>query len=359
MVLLDATPLRGPENDRADAAYVSGLLGVFGEREPTGRPELIVDASTGPDGFVSRRVVPTRGPFGRTGARGVRARPTPSVEVDALVHFTSHVDLWVPSQVSVCHDLMALRYPTLAFGFGAGAARRRFNRFLDRLTWARLVLVPTTVVARDVEELLGIPETRLRVVGFGAPQPTVRADGDDDPRGLLVIANREPFTNAGLAIDALAMTDPVHDLRLVVAGVADPRRRRRLAHHAERRGVGLRTAVLGAQTDHGLERLRAQAAVAVVPSLADGAGVSALAALSSALPVVARDQPEFSEILGSAWLPVRGDDPRDWAAALEAVADDRDLREGLARAARRQAAARPWHRAAAAIEAVWAEASDG
>jgi glycosyltransferase involved in cell wall biosynthesis len=359
MVLLDATPLRGPDNDRADAAYVSGLLDVFRERRPGSRPELIVGADRGPDGFVTRRIVPAQRPIGRIASLAGRPGATPAADVDGVVHFTSDVDLWVPAQVSVCHDLISLRYPSLAFGAGADAARRRFNRFLDRLAWARLVFVPTTTVARDVEELLGIPEVRVRVVGFGAPGAIGSGDRRDGARSVLVVANREPFTNAGLAIDALARTDPVHDLRLVIAGVHDARRRRRLEHRAAQRGVAFRTVVLGALDRGQVGVLRAQAAVAVIPSIADGASVSALAALSAALPIVGRDLPDLRETLGSAWLPVRGDDPDEWAAALDAVADDRSLRDGLARAARARAAECTWERAASEIEAAWAEVGDG
>jgi hypothetical protein len=40
MVLLDATPLRGPACDRADIADVRGLIGAFRSRPERGRPRL-------------------------------------------------------------------------------------------------------------------------------------------------------------------------------------------------------------------------------------------------------------------------------------------------------------------------------
>ena len=359
MVLLDATPLRGPGGDRADAAVVRGLIGGFRRRPEQERPHLLLaPGCAAPPGFVPCRLSPRPWGLGRATCRTIPWRDVPDAVAADLVHLTSTEPIAAPRQISTCLDLIPLRFPALAFGAGSGAARRRYNAFLDRLAWARLVLVPTQAVARDVTELLGIPESRVRVVGLGAPPVTEPGTPSGDPPVILVVANREPYTNAALAVRALAAVDRRHEAHLVIVGVDDRHRRDRLRRLAAALGVSARTVVSGSLGEARMADLRRTAAVALVPSYADGVSVPALAALAAGLPVLASDIPELAELLGPGRAHIPGFTPPAWAAALEDLLSDGAARARLSADGHARASALSWRDCADATWGCYLEAGD-
>ena len=360
-VLLDATPLRAHENDRADAAWVGGLITALGELPIAERPGVIIAAdAAAPVGFVAHRLRRPPRILGRLASRPSPPSAPGEVEHADLVHLTSTLALPAPAQISTCFDLLPLRYPALELGPGRVAARRRFNDFLDRLTSARLVLVPTIAVAADLSELLAIPERRIRVIPPAAPP---RSGTDDAPTDVgptvLVVANREPYTNADLAIRALAASDPRVGIALVVAGVGDRRRRERLRRRADRLGVGDRVGIGGPMGTAELDALRARASIAAVPSLAGDASVPALAAMAAGLPVIGGDSAELDDVLGTVAmrLPIARADV--WGDALSALAADGARLAGMAAASRARADERSWTDVLGEVRAAWDEATDG
>jgi len=360
MVLLDATPLAGTGCDQADTTYVRGLIGEFRHDPEQGRPQLLLAAATPPPpGYVACRLPRRPGPGARAARRGRSDADVPEVAVADLVHLTSSDPMSAPRQVSSCHDLPALRFPAIEFGAGRGAARGRYNRFLDRLLWARLVMVPTRAAARDLTELLGIPEQRIRVIPFGAPALTEPAAPEERPPTVLVVANREPHTNARLAVQALACPNPRHDTRLGIVGVDDRRRRNRLARLAASLGIAERVQVAAIVDADRLAELRRDAAVARVPSRAEGVSVPALAAMAAGPPVLASDLPELAEQLGSAGLRVPGYDPGRRAETLDGVLEDATTRAGLVASSHARAQSLSWRETARQTRACYAEAIDG
>ena len=360
-VLLDATPLRVPENDRADAAWVRGLLTALGALAIGERPSVIIGPDDhAPVGFVAQRLPRPPGVLERSARRPSAPRALPGLERVDIVHLTSTLPLAVPAQISTCFDLLPLRFPALELGPGRAAARRRYNDYLDRLTAARLVVVPTPAVAADLSELLAIPAGRIRVVPLAAP-PGATADAGSTETGptVLVVANREPYTNADLAIRAVAASDPRARIGLIVAGVGDRRRRERLRRRAAGLGLGHRVDIHGPMAAGALDALRARATVAAVPSRAGAGDASALAAMAAGLPVIGGDGAELDEVFGTAAmrLPISRADA--WGEALSAIATDGALGERMAAASRARAAERSWQDVLREVQAVWGEAMDG
>lgn len=359
-VLLDATPLSGPDDEHAAGTFVRGILQGMGELPGGDRPALLVDAGTAsPDGFVVRRVPRHRGPGGR---RWVHGRIGAVAAAADLVHLTSSdLDVTPVPHISSCHDLVPLRMPSLEPGFRNPFARRRYNRYLERLVWARLVLVPSQATAADLTQLLAVPPRRIRVIPYGAPAP-VASDAlvaVAIPRPYaLVVADREPHTNAVLAIRALAMTRRSHGLGLVVTGVPSRRRRERLARIARTLGVGDRTWITAFPGRGRLEALRAGAMVALAPARIDGSGVAVLGAMARGLPVIASGIPPHAEILGGAGVLVAHFRPEAWAEVLDGLVEDGRARRELGSRARARASQFTWRSAAERTLACYAEALD-
>jgi glycosyltransferase involved in cell wall biosynthesis len=358
-VLFDATPLRAPENDRADAAWVRGVMTALGAIPMAERPGVIIRAdAVAPAGFDVDRVSRPPGILERIARRPPPVVPT--VDRADLVHLTSTLAVDAPAQIATCFDLLPLRFPALELGFGRASARRRYNDYLDRLIGARLVLVPTTAVAADLGELLAIPEHRIRVVPLAAPPVAGMADASRVlPPTVLVVANREPYTNADFAIRAMAASDPRSRLGLVIAGVGDRRRRDRLRRRAGALGVLGRVTVMGQLAPADLNALRTRATLAAVPSRADGVSAAALAAMAAGLPVVAGESPELDDVLGAAAmrLPITSADA--WGDALSALAGDAALRARMAEASRARARERSWADVVREVRTAWSEAVDG
>ena len=356
LVLFDATPLAGRDNDRADAAWVRGVLHGLSDVPVAERPHLLLGlGDPAPTGFVAHRLPVRPGAVARRFSRpGVGA--VPEIEHADLVHLSSEVAVDVFAPVVTCLDLLPLRFPTLEFGARSATARRRYNAYLERLAGARLILTPSSSVAADLQELLAIPAGRIRVAAFAA-SPVIAPVSDPPARpSVLVVANREPLTNADLAIQALAAGDPDIGLELVIAGVADRRRRERLVRRAVALGVGARVRVLGVLSVQALATLRATATLAAVPALAGAASVPAVTALAAGIPLLASDITDLDEMVGPAALRLPVGRPDEWGQALTALVADPARRRAMADAGRIYAARQSWADTAGVVRTAWAEA---
>jgi glycosyltransferase involved in cell wall biosynthesis len=152
--------------------------------------------------------------------------------------------------------------------------------------------------------------------------------GDDEPRknlDLLLAAHRLYRETAG-----------PRALPLVLAGAA--------AARAGEPGVeGLRR-----PKPEDLERLYAEAAALVHPSLHEGFGLTPLEAMGAGTPVIAARAPGVVEVCADAAVYADPRDPTALAAEIGRVAADRDLRRALSQRGRDRAAAFSWARSARA-----------
>jgi len=105
-----------------------------------------------------------------------------------------------------------------------------------------------------------------------------------------------------------------------------------------------------------LETLLAGAAAVAVPSRYEGFGLPAIEALRSGRPTVVANAGSLPEIVGDGALIVAPNDVAGWAAALEAVLSDADLRARLVVDGPAVAASFTPHRTAAGLIDVWTRA---
>lgn len=256
--------------------------------------------------------------------------------------------------VVTVHDAIAWTDPDLLSSRQASwnrAMTKRAERFADA------VVTPTHAVAEVLAENFAFGD-RLRVIG-GAPSSRLRPMPDDRERReriglhgdyLLTVAGLDPRKGLEVLIEALGR---VPDIKLAVVGAA-PGDAEGIAERARDRGVDAeRVVVLDALDDDDLAAVLQGATAFLQASRAEGFGLALVEALAFGLPVIHSDVPALLEVAADAGITVSRDEPDEaerYAAAIQQVLDDAELRERLSLGARDRSRAFSWRDSA---EKVW------
>jgi alpha-1,3-rhamnosyl/mannosyltransferase len=223
----------------------------------------------------------------------------------------------VPLVVTV-HDLAVLRHPE-TFNLWT----RRYSRsFVPRVVQAaRIVIAVSEFTKRELVELLGTPEEKIRVVPNGVAS-VFSPDGDTEPGDyVLAVGTLEPRKN----LQALAEAAQQVDVELRVVGARGWGR-------IQLDGAGVRR--VGEVSDETLAGLYRGARCLVYPSLYEGFGLPVVEAMASGTPVVTSAGGATEEVAGGAAVLVDPLDPAAIAAGIEEATARREelVRLGLARA---------------------------
>jgi glycosyltransferase involved in cell wall biosynthesis len=325
-VALDVSPL--VQTRAGTARYLRGLLGELERRDDVDVRRL---ASGGPGraAAVVRDVVWYPALLAPRAAR----------EGAALLHcptFRAPLRSRVPLVVTV-HDLAVLRHPEAFRRWSRTYGRALVPRVLRRA--ARLIAV-SEFTARELVEVVGVAEERVRVI----------------PNAV-----GEPFSPDGPAADG--------DYVLAV-GTLEPRKNlRRLAEAARRAALELRVVGargwggvetgadgvrwLGEVPDDRLASLYRGAACLAYPSLYEGFGIPVLEAMRCGTPVVTSEGSAMAEVAAGAAELV---DPLDPASIADGIARAIARRDELRARGLERAAAYSWSAVGDATVAVYREA---
>jgi glycosyltransferase involved in cell wall biosynthesis len=264
-------------------------------------------------------------------------------------HFSA--PLWSPAPLVVTiHDVIPLVLPEYRASRAMRANLTVVRRTVRR---ARLILTPSRAAADDIERVLGIPASRIRVTPEAAGAEYVPAPRGIDARSAarrLGVPGRYVFNVGGLDVrknllvllDAFARALPHlrEPASLVIAGAAHsgnpivfPPLEPVIAHL----GLDRHVVLTGRVSEQDKIALLQGADLYVTPSLYEGFGLTALEAMACGVPTIAASRTSLPEVVGDGGLLVEPDPEALCAAMVEVLnAPDlaQDLRErGLARAA--------------------------
>jgi glycosyltransferase involved in cell wall biosynthesis len=310
--------------------HVLELLPALRERGVDARFLGLDDTSAAPDSFYDALAVRDV-PFARLPcprdidprlARGVtkavrRARP------DIVHTHLVHADVYgAVAAARARRVLVSTKHNDDPFRSGKG---RQLEKLLTRR--AALVVCITDALARFNRDVVGLPESKLRVVHYGLdapPEPWGLPGGPDLPPEtpvLLAVCRLVEQKGVDVAIDALTRVRERHpSAHLVVLGEGPLREE--LGALAARRGVGDAVSFPGRVGDVAWWLRRA--GVVVHPARWEGFGLALLEAMLCARPIVASAVSSVPEIVadGVTGLLVPPDDPFALADAVGRLLDD-------------------------------------
>lgn len=265
-------------------------------------------------------------------------------------------------RVVLLHDLIPLRAPRHYL-----PSPVEEERYRARAAWvagADLVLANSRYTAREAVELIGADPGSVVTVGAGVSGYFSGPDGTDEElwrfhleplRGrpyVLTVGGSDVRKGTDRAIAAFAsVVRRGLDLALVVIGQLTDRWRADLELAARASGVGDRVLFLGAVDDELLRACYRRAALTVMPSLAEGAGLPVLESAACGTPALASSGTALAETAGVAEALFDPSDADSVADAIAAALCDPARRSRILAAQRRLAAASSWAAVAGRAEA--------
>jgi glycosyltransferase involved in cell wall biosynthesis len=193
-----------------------------------------------------------------------------------------------------------------------------------------------------------LPPERTRVIPTGYDRRVFRPDGPVRGDGglpyVLFVGNILPHKNVVRLIEAFARVGRRTAARLVIAGQGWPSEVALVQARVAEAGVPIELRSYVAHDE--LPALYRGARVVVVPSLAEGFGLTAVEAMASGTPVVASNTTSLPEVVGDAGLLVDPTDVAAMADAITVVLTDDALHKDLSARAIARAAMFSWERTA-------------
>ena len=256
-------------------------------------------------------------------------------------------------RVSTFHDLFVISgdYSTPEFRTRFTAQARAAAERSD------LMIAVSAFTAAQLEQLLRVEPTRIRVIPHGARPVLIPSSAvlpscvSREPIILSVgaIQRRKNISRLVEAFEQMAAGQSEAGWKLVLAGsfgFDSEAARQRIERSSRKQDIQ----VLGYVSDSQLEELYQRASILAFPSLDEGFGMPVLDAMARGVPVLTSNVSAMPEVAGDAALLVDPMDVRSIADGLCRLAADSNLRAGLAQKGIARAKKYTWEKS---VEATW------
>jgi len=242
------------------------------------------------------------------------------------------------------HDLLAFEHPEWLPTKGPAAWSTRW--LIKRAAGnARRIMTVSEDAKGSIVRRFGRPPEEVEVVPLAGGAAPVQ-QGSRQPLTLFSLGNRMPHKNFPRLVEALALIPEQRRPRLTISGSHgdDP-----LRPVVERTGMGPWVRLEGWLPPAEVERLYAESAAVVLPTMFEGFGLPVLEAMARGCPVICSDIPVLREVAGPAAAYFDPREPAAIARVLERTLHDPALLAQLAEAGRGRASTFSWDRTAAQV----------
>jgi len=266
------------------------------------------------------------------------------------------------------HDTTAERFPNLLFPTKLNARLWKAKTMLAKLQTTRAMTV-SEASARDMENILGIPRSRIDVVTEAA-DPTFRVLEDQTPvkaarekygvpedgRLLVYVGGMNPHKNLLGLLKGMPEVLKAHpDTHLAIVGDTSgkgfwdnvPELK---AFVQDTPGLAQHVHFTGYASDEELVALLNSAEALVFPSMWEGFGLPAVEAMQCGVPVLASRRGSLPEVIGDAGLFFDPESPWGIATCIIRFLKDDELRADLKAKALPRAQTFTWDRGAELAE---------
>lgn len=245
----------------------------------------------------------------------------------------------VPTVVTI-HDLIPLILPQYR---GSAGVRAYMHLVSKAALKASLVLTDSRASARDIENRLGVPSARIRIIRLAAdtiyhPLPSVERESVLERLGvphryILYLGGFDRRKNVPELLQAFArVQNLLDDVALVIAGKL-PRQNSNFMPHPARIAAELgiigRVHFTGWVNEEDKPALYGGALAFAFPSAYEGFGLPVLEAISCGTPAIVAGGSSLEEIVGQGGLVVPAGDVGALARALVDIAQQPELRRQL------------------------------
>ncbi len=282
----------------------------------------------------------------------------------------------LPGQRAVVtiHDAIAERFPHLTLPSGRARLFWKLKVGLA-LRQSRIILTVSDYAAREIERVLGVPRSRLRVAGEAPAAAYVPATMDEVARAraalgveghpyFVYVGGFNPHKRVDAVIRAHATVaaergDDAPHLLLVgrLSGDVFHGEGERLQSLVRALGTSALVNWPGFVPDESLRALHTGATAVVLTSESEGFGLPAVEGAACGAPVIATRESPIPELLPGGGIIVSPGHVDEIAAAMRRLLESPEEQRAMGRAALAGARAMDWNRAADATLAALMEAA--
>jgi glycosyltransferase involved in cell wall biosynthesis len=237
--------------------------------------------------------------------------------------------------------------------YSSAEFRARFTRQARQAAaHSDIIIAVSEFTANQVNTLLGVPRSRIRVVHHGVRFPKDETGGRRENM-VLFVGVLQIRKNIARLVEAFEQMPP--NWILTLAGAATGFGIGGILNQIQASPARERIKILGYITDGELDALYARASIFAFPSLDEGFGMPVLDAMARGVPVLTSNRSVLPEVAGDAALLVDPYQTEEIAMALKRLAEDEGLRETLAEAGRARAKTFSWRKAVEETYGVYRE----
>jgi glycosyltransferase involved in cell wall biosynthesis len=236
------------------------------------------------------------------------------------------------------HDLIPLRFPK------PGSPLTWYCRYYLPQVLARSqhILCDSEATARDLREFFGIPIAKIAPIAlaYDASHFRLLDRTPSHPPYFLYLGRHDPYKNLHRLIEAFSKIPS--ECELWLGGSYDRRYTPKLQAQVKELGVSDRIKFLDYVPYERLPMLLNQALALVFPTLWEGFGLPVLEAMACGTPVITSNLSSLPEVAGDAAILIDPYNVEEIAAAMQAVAEDSQLRSRLSELGLQRASQFSW-----------------